>query len=142
MNRKTMFFAGAAGLVMAVALSGTSPALAEHRDYADGFAYYRTPSRVFAEGAAPSQYAARIQAVHRWRDKVAQRFGYEYSRWWTARAKEVSCRRVADDDPSWDTYSRRGALPQDRGYQYDPVTRCTVSAVPSRVWDYFGWYTR
>jgi len=142
MSRKTTLFAGAAGLLMAAALPGVSPALADYRDYDDGLGRYRPLPRVFAEGAALDHYAARTQAVHRWRAKVADRYGYEFSCWWTARAKDVKCQRVADDDPSWDTYRRRDAVPDHRRYHYDPVARCTVSAIPSRAWESFSWYTR
>jgi hypothetical protein len=92
---------------------------------------------VHAEGAAMNQYQARMQAVHRWRDKVAERYGFEYSRWWSAKAKDVTCKRVADDDPSWDDWGKRGAKTFKKP-QYDPVTRCHVSAIPSRGWG-FGW---
>ena len=139
MSLKTTLFAGT---LLSAMIPGIPLALADHRDYDGGYGRDRILPRVSAEGAAPSQYAARMQAVHRWREKVADRYGYEFSRWWTARAKNVNCRRVADDDPSWDTYGRRGSVQERRSYHYDPVTRCTVSAIPSRRWGYFGWNSR
>lgn len=137
--RYTSLLAGTVGLVL-TAMTGIPSALA-NSDREDGFGRHRHDMpRVFAEGAAPSHYAARMQAVHRWRDKVAERFGYQYSRWWTARSKDVNCRLVADDDPSWDSYGRNRMMKDRPGHQYEPVTRCTVSAVPARSTEYFGWF--
>jgi hypothetical protein len=143
MTPKTKLFS-TAGLVLAAALAAAPAAFAaSDSDYSDrgyGHGRHRVLPRVTAVGAAPNQWQARMQAVHAWRDKVAERFGYQYSRWWTARDKDVSCVKVADDDPSWDTYGRRNGRQFAPPRHYDPVTRCTVSAVPARGWGNFGWY--
>jgi hypothetical protein len=132
--------AGLAALAVAATLAGIPAASAEpHRDYdrGRGIERHRTLPRVTAQGAAPHRSDARKEAVHNWRDKVAARYGYQFSRWWTARDKDVNCVKVADDDPSWDTYGKRERRFGPR--HYEPVTRCTVSAIPARGWGYFGW---
>lgn len=140
MTTKTRILAATAGLALSAALAGVSAtaAFADHSDGERRGGYGRSLPRVSAEGAAPSQYAARSQAVHAWRDKVANRFGYQYSKWWSARDKDVTCKKFADDDPVWDNYGKR-SLQRERPRHYEPVTRCVVSAVPSRGWGYFGW---
>jgi hypothetical protein len=141
MTRSTKLTAGLAGLTVAAALAGIPAASAEpHRDFdrGRGAERHHTLPRVSAQGAAPNRSDARRQAVHNWRDKVAARYGHQFSRWWTARDKDVNCVKVADDDPSWDTYGR-GERRLARPRHYDPVTRCTVSAIPARGWGYFGW---
>jgi hypothetical protein len=133
MTFKTAFLTAAAGLAMSAAIVGVPSAFADtNRD----FGRIGLP-RVTAEGAALNQNAARTQAVHNWRDKVANRYGYTYSYWFTAKAKDVFCRKVADDDSSWDNMKSRSKTfaPKPR---YEMVTRCTVSAIPSRAWG-FGW---
>jgi hypothetical protein len=137
--RYTSLLACTVGLGLA-AMTGIPSALA-HSDRDDDFGRHRHGMpRVFAEGAAPSYHAARMQAVHRWRDKVADRFGYQYSRWWTARSKDVNCRLIADDDPSWDTFGRNRMTKERHRHHYEPVTRCTVSAIPARTNEHFGWF--
>lgn len=156
--------AGLAGLAIAAVFAGMPAASAEphrdfdreggvhrqhaspHRDFdREGGVHRRHASphrhtlpRVYAQGAALSRSEARREAVHNWRDKVAARYGYQFSRWWTARDKDVDCVKVADDDPSWDTYGKREKR-FDRPRHYEPVTRCTVSAIPARGWGHFGW---
>ena len=144
MTISTKLSAGLAGLALSAALAGIPAVSAEpHRDFGRdrGVERHHSLPRVVAQGAAPSWSAARKEAVHNWRDKVAARYGYELSRWWTARDKDVKCVKVADDDPSWDTYGR-GERRLARPRHYDPVTRCTVSAIPARGWGYFGWSGR
>jgi hypothetical protein len=142
MNLKTTLFAGAAGLVLSAALAGTPAAFAgTYPELVKNFGGQRNLPHVHAIGAALNQYAARMEAVHNWRDKVAERYGYELSRWSSARDKNVSCERVSDDDPSWDDYGKRGAKEFQRKLQYNPVTRCHVSAIPARGWG-FGWNLR
>ena len=135
MTFKTVFLSGAAALVLSAA--AIPSAFADtNRDHGREFGRFGLP-RVTAEGATLNQNAARTEAVRNWRDKVAGRYGYTYSYWFTAKAKDVFCRKVADDDPSWDDYNPRGkSLTPKR--QYLPVTRCTVSAIPSRAWG-MGW---
>jgi hypothetical protein len=148
MNRNSKILAAASSAAMTVLVAGISTAHAEGyryrndmpRDHDRGI-HHRLP-RVSAEGAAPSWWAARMEAVHNWRDKVADRYGYQYSKWWSARDKDVECRKFADDDPVWDRYGKR-SLERARPRHYEPVTRCVVSAIPSRGWGgYFGYYGR
>lgn len=138
MTFKTTLLTGAAGLVLSAALVGIPTAFADtYRGDGRDFARPGMLPRVTAEGAALNPNAARMEAVHNWRDKVASRYGHNFSYWFTAKGKDVSCRKVADDDSSWDNYNRRGKAfaPQRR---YEAVTRCTVSAIPSRALG-FGW---
>lgn len=139
MTVKTTLLAGAAAVVLAAAAAPA--AFAEHGDRERGPDRFRSLPRVTAQGAAQNRSAARYEAVHNWRDKVADRFGYQYSRWWMARDKNVDCVKVADDHPSWDNYAKRGARQLERPHHYDPAFRCTVSAVPSRGWG-FGFLNR
>jgi hypothetical protein len=136
MTFKTTFLTGVAGLVLSAALVGVPSAFAD-TNRGDGRDFGRMLPRVAAEGAALNQNAARTQAVHNWREKVANRYGYTFSYWFTAKGKDVSCRKIADDDSSWDSYKSRGKAfaPQRR---YEAVTRCTVSAIPARAWG-MGW---
>lgn len=133
MTIKTALLTGAAALVLSAALVGVPSAFAADNFRGDGrdFGRHGMLPRVTAEGAALNQNAARTEAVHNWREKVANRYGYTYSYWFTAKGKDVLCRKVADDDPSWDDRGARGKAfaPKRR---YEPVTRCTVSAIPSR----------
>jgi hypothetical protein len=142
MSLKTTLLTGAAGLVLSATLAGIPSASAEnYRGDGRDFSRHGTLPRVSAQGAAQSQYAARMQAVHNWRDKVADRYGYAFSYWFTARAKDVDCHKFADDDSSWDNYGKRGNKQFAPSRHYDAVTRCTVSAIPSRGWG-FGWNSR
>lgn len=133
------------GLILSATLAAMTPASADpdRRGGNDGRDHRPESShnlpRVTAMGAAPSWYAAREEAVHNWRDKVASRFGFELSRWSSARDKDVNCRKVADDDPSWDNYGKRG-MKQEHRRSYAPVTQCVVSAIPSKGWR--GWFGR
>ena len=140
MTFKTNILAGAAALTVAATFAGTS-AFADHWNngggWGGGWGRSNVLPRVAAVGASINPVEARMQAVHSWRNKVASRYGFEYSRWFAARGKDVSCARVADDDSSWDTYGKR-SLKKAQPY-YEPVTRCTVSANPARGWGGYGW---
>lgn len=145
MTTKTRILAATAGLALTAALAGVSATSAFADRYERGGhdgdgdrrgGYGYNLPRVSAVGAAPSQAAARLIAVNTWRDKVASRFGHQYSKWWSARNKDVSCQKFADNDPVWDNYGRRG-MKSER--HYEKVTRCVVSAIPSRGWGGFGW---
>jgi len=137
MTFKTAFLTGAAGLVLSAALVGVPSAFAEsYRGDGRDFGRHFGLPRVTAEGAALNRNVARTEAVHNWREKVANRYGYTFSYWFTAKGKDVFCHKVADDDPSWDNYNSRSKQFSQR--RYELVTHCTVSAIPSRAWG-LGW---
>lgn len=144
MTTKTTLLSLTGGLVLAAAMLAT-PATADpdRRGDHDAPSYRkhhddRDLSRVTAMGAGPNAFVARREAVHAWRDKVANRYGDVFSHWSSARDKDVDCRRVADDDPSWDSYGKRAMKPEYRRH-YEPVSQCVISAVPSKGWrTWFG----
>jgi hypothetical protein len=137
MSTTTKILTGAATLAVAASLAGSAALADRWNGYGYGWGRPNVLPRVAAVGASINPAAARMQAVHNWRDKVANRYGFQYSRWFAARNKDVNCVRVADDDPSWDTYGSR-SLKRPVPRHYDPVTRCTVSANPAL--GFMGYY--
>ena len=139
MNLTSKILTGAATLAVAASLAGSAAFADRLNNGGNGWGRPNVLPRVAAVGASINPGAARMQAVHNWRDKVANRFGFQYSRWFAARNKDVNCVRVADDDPSWDDYGSR-SLKRQAPRHYSPVTRCTVSANPARGFGGFYGY--
>lgn len=146
MTTRTRILTLTTGLILGASMAAMTPASADP-DRRGGFEgprhrpeFNHTLPRVTAMGAGPNWFTARQEAVHAWRDKVASRFGFEFSRWSSARDKDVDCRKVADDDPSWDNYGKRGMKKPEMRRHYEPVTQCVVSAIPSKGWR--GWFGR
>lgn len=131
MNTTSKIIAGAATLAVAASLAGSAAFAENWNNKGFGWGRGHVLPRVAAVGASIYPAQARMQAVYSWRDKVANRYGFQYSRWFAARNKAVNCVRVADADPSWDTYGNR-SLKRQAPRHYEPVTRCTVSANPSK----------
>lgn len=141
MTPRIPFLTLVAGLAVSAAVAVATPALADPDRHGDFDGRRHGPelnhalTRVTAMGGGSNWFVARQDAVHAWRDKVASRFGSEFSNWWSARAKDVSCRKIADDDPSWDNYGKRSM--RSERHQELMITQCVVSAVPSKGWGSF-----
>ncbi len=144
------FVAASTGCALFALLAGTSVALADanhgRSDARRGHQHHHhqrhigKASRVTAIGVAPSRYAARSKAFKKWRHKVADRYGPRYVAWWRARHKDVHCTRGGRHFGPWRNHGKRAF---DRRHSHVGLTKCRVSAVPSRGWGgYFGWYRR
>ncbi len=148
MTFTTKFVAASAGFALSALLAGSSAALADtnhgrydaKRGQHHHHRHIGRASRVTAIGVAPSRYAARSKAFKKWRHKVANRYGPRYLSWWRARHKDVHCTRGGGHFGPW---RNRGKRTFEHRHSHVGLTKCRVSAVPSRRWGgYFGWYRR
>ena len=147
MTFKTKFVAASAGFALSALLAGSSAALADtnhgRHDAKRGHHHHHHighTSRVTAFGIAPNRYAARSKAFANWRHKVVHRYGPRYAAWWRSRHKDVHCTNGGRHFGPW---HHRGRHAYQHRHPHIGLTKCKVSAVPSRGWGgYFGWYRR
>ncbi len=137
MTFKTTFLTGAAGLVLSAALVGVPSAFAD-TNRGDGRDFGRMLPRVAAEGAALNQNAARTRGRPQLARQGRQPLWLHASRIGSRpRARMSSAARSPTTiRPGTTTTSRGKAFAPQR--RYEAVTRCTVSAIPSRAWG-LGW---